>query len=267
MSGGTISAGFPTAPALLFGTEELIGTAGDALRGRMTVDARHAGPDGRTAVGALGVLVDEVLGFSVIAGLPARSWTVSTELWIDVLAPVPTAGTLVCEGRTVEPGAFAIGEIRDADGAVVAQGRQRGRRFDVVPDFDAFPEPAIDHVRASASAGLDALLGLHPDADVVRLPVTPDLVNPIGRLHGGVSLAAAEIVATDHRVRDGCRLPTSSLHVVHTRGAPAGAELELRARTVHGGRSLRVTEVIGTVGGEVCVAAWVSAQRTSARPD
>ena len=83
-----------TAPDVLFGVDSVgpLAATGDGMHGSMRLDDRHVGPDGRPAVGALGVLVDEVLGYSIIASLPPRSWTVSTEIWVDVLGPLPAAG-------------------------------------------------------------------------------------------------------------------------------------------------------------------------------
>src|SRR6476660_6523591 len=46
--------------------------------------------DGRPAAGSLGVLMDDVLGQAVIVGRPGGHWAVTTELAVDVCAPLPS---------------------------------------------------------------------------------------------------------------------------------------------------------------------------------
>ncbi|MBZ5738426.1 PaaI family thioesterase [Nocardioides mangrovi] len=250
-----------TSPDLWFGVDEIdaTGGAGAAMTGSLVLDERHVGPDGRTAVGALGVLVDEVLGYSLIESLPPDAWTVSTELSLDLLAPLPTTGRLIGRAHTVEVGSYAVGEVLDAEGRVLAHCRERGRRVgpaepDAAQRQGGLPTPA------AVAGGLAALLGLERDGDITRLAVVPELENPRGVLHGGVSFAAAELVATQARIDAGCDLATTSVHCVHTRAGAPGATVDLRAHTVHAGRSLWVGDVTGTVDGRVVVSARVTAQ-------
>lgn len=247
-------------PDVLYGLEGLGAGTGtpDATVARMQVDGRHGGPDGRTAVGALGVLVDAVLGYSIIASLPPGSWTVSTEIWVDLVAPLPTTGSVLCRARTVARGSFAMGEVVHDDGRLLAVCRERGRQIDDVPDLAALAEPPRLEP-FDASNGLATLLGLEL-AGPATLPVVPALLNPRGMLHGGISLAACEVVATASRASAGSTLATSSVHVVHTRAAPLGSTLELDVATVHRGRSLWVTDVTGRVDGRPVVTARVSAE-------
>lgn len=253
-----------SAPDLLLGLGPVRPASGSAesLSAQMRIDGRHAGPDGRTAVGGLGVLVDAVLGFSIITSLPPGSWTVSTEIWVDVLAPLPVAGPVLCQARTLARGSFATGEVLDSDGRLLAVCRERGRQIDDVPDLTAlagppWPEPF------DPSAGLATLLGLGlglAPAGLAVLPVVPALLNPRGVLHGGVSWAACEVVATASRLSAGSGLATSSVHVTHTRAAPLGSTVELDVATVHSGRSLWVSDVTGRVEGRPVVTARVSAE-------
>jgi uncharacterized protein (TIGR00369 family) len=243
---------------LLLGVED-IGLSGEpdsGMRGRMPLDERHLGPDGRVSVGALGVLVDEVLGYSLIASTPPGSFQVSTEIWVDVLAPLRPGAMLHATGRTVQVGSFATGWLVDDEGRCVAECRERGREIDDVPAPEWAPtSPAA----AGREAGTAAVLGLSL-ADPSTLTVTPELENPRHMLHGGASFAAAELVATWSRQAAGSELTTSSVHCVHSRPAPAGALVELTATTVHAGRSLWVSDVSGTVDGRPVVLARVTAQ-------
>jgi len=249
-----------TRPGQLLGVDGVgaVGDAGDSMRGRMCVDHRHRGVDGRTAVGALGVLADEVLGFSIIASLPPGSWTVSTEIWLDVLRPLPLEGRLTAEARTLSVGSFAVGRMFDADGLLLAECRERGRQIDDVPDRTT-PAQALPGRVRSSDGGLANLLGLTFDG-APQLQVTPALENPRRMLHGGISLAACELIATWSRIQAGSSLSTTSVHVVHTRAAPYGSVVHFELRTLHAGKSLWVTEEAGTVGGKVCVTARISAQ-------
>jgi acyl-coenzyme A thioesterase PaaI-like protein len=248
-----------TPAARHFGVEGLQPVQGRGLgmRARMTVDARHVGPDGSTAAGALGVAVDEALGYAIMASLPPGSWSVSTEIWVDLLAALPRTGALLVEAQTLVPGSYAAGRVRSADGQLVAECRERGRRIDRVPDVDALAEAPAP--RDPAAGGLAGHLGLELH-EAPRLPVWAALQNPLGVLHGGVSLAACEVLATWSRVRAGSQLRTCSLHVVHTRPAPCGATVDLAVRTVHAGRTLWLSDVTGTVAGRAVVTARVTAQ-------
>jgi acyl-coenzyme A thioesterase PaaI-like protein len=232
----------------------------DRVTATMTTGPWCAGPDGRPAVGALGVLVDNVLGYAIMASLPPDTWSISTEIWIDVLAPLPADGTVLTgEAVTRQAGSFSTGRVMDEAGRLVAVCRQRGRRVEQGPDpHRPIPAPHISVGRDGR--GLGDLLGLRAAATGYALTMTTALTNPRDMLHGGVSLAASELVATSSRMEQGSALPTSSLHIMHTRGVPPGATVEFRATTRHAGRSLWLTDVEGEVDGKVCTTARVTAQ-------
>lgn len=252
---------FTSGPAALFGVDDLRQND-DGVEGRMTLGSGMAGPDGTTAVGALGVLVDEAMGYAIMGSLGSGDWSISTEIWMDVLGPLPPAGqTVDVRAITVVPGSFAAGTARDSAGRLFLECRQRGRKVPSAVD----PEAAAASGR-SALAGrpiasdLESLLGLRLEGDAHVLHTHAGLANPRWMLHGGVSLAASEAVAARSRWDSGCLLPTSSVHIVHTRGVPVDAPLVLHAETRHAGRTLWVTDVVGTVDGKVCTVATVSAQ-------
>jgi acyl-coenzyme A thioesterase PaaI-like protein len=258
----------------LFGVREH-DQRGETVSATMTLGDHHLGPGVRTAVGSLGVMVDEVLGYAIMASLPAGSWSISTEIWVDVLRPVPPVGAqLRAEARAIAPGSFAVGRVLDDAGVPVAECRERGRWISrpamAVPAAGAGSGDAGSRGRGSAglasrgpgSAGLSALLGLvqREEASRGRLPVIRPLTNPSEVLHGGASFAGCEELATAARVAAGCDLPTTSVHIVHTRPAPLDSVLELTVRTVHAGRSLWLNDVTASVEGKVCATARVTAQ-------
>ncbi|MDR7254270.1 uncharacterized protein (TIGR00369 family) [Nocardioides sp. BE266] len=227
------------------------------LAADMAVGPHLIGPDGRTAVGGLGVLIDEVLGYAVMAGLGPDAWSISTELWLDVVGALPSDGRLFADGTSLQHGSFAVGGVADAQGRLVASTRQRGRRIDFDP---AGAERRPADVPAGPSGDLAALLGVELQRTGARLVVDEQHVNPRGFLHGGVSFAVCELAATAARVAAGSTLATSSIHVVHTRPAPLGSVAEVVVRPTFTARSLQVSEVSMLVDGRLCASARVSAQ-------
>ncbi|WP_198020096.1 PaaI family thioesterase [Nocardioides sp. J54] len=211
-------------------------------------------------MGALGVLVDDVTGYTVIEGLIGSSWSVSTEIWLDVLAPLPATDALVARARLLHAtnvSAFTEGWVRDSTGAMVVACRQRGRALaedptDLRPSSYELPGAAED---------VSTLLGLRTlGADRTSLEVVPLLENPRHMLHGGVTMCAAEVTAVQSRLAAGVDLPTTSLHTAYTRGVPAGSTIEFRASTRHAGRTFWVTEVVGVVDDRITSVSTVSAQ-------
>jgi acyl-coenzyme A thioesterase PaaI-like protein len=260
--------GAPTAPLVVLpvGPEAAFGVGAvslgpDGVHGTMPTGRPYLGPDGRPSVGALGVLVDDVTGYAVIHGLIDGAWSVSTEIWLDLLGPLPDSGTLSASARVVHAttvSGFTEGWVADDSGVRIAQCRQRGRAIPETP-FDL--EPSSYHVRTGAT-DVAELIGLQPvDGRTTLLSITPDLENPRHMLHGGVSLCASEVTAVLSRMAAGVDLPTSSVHIAHTRGIPAGSEVLFRAETRHAGRTFWITEVTGWVNGKVACVSTVSAQK------
>jgi len=253
----SIPLGYVTGPETLFGVGQVKHVDG-AIRGSMPAGSPFTGPDGRTSAGALGVLVDDVLGYSIIDSLSDGIWTVSTEIWLHLLAPLPCDGQRIqAAARTLQPGSFAAGTLTDERGRQLATFSQRGRAVPDIPpaivDLPAFdlPTGAVDVVD---------LLGLRAECEAMALTVTERLENPRRMLHGGISLCASEVVATRSRRSAGSALATSSIHIVHARAIPAASEVTFHATTQHAGRSLWVTDVVGVVDGRSCTIARVSAE-------
>lgn len=229
----------------------------DGVGGRMTLGHWATGADGRPAVGALGVLADEVLGYALMASLPQDSWSISTEIWLDVVGDLPPPGAdLVGHATPLQAGSYSVGEIRDGRGRMLVSCRQRGRHA---------PRPSEDPVDVDAATtpasvgGIAAGLGLRADAGAWVLTTRADLVNPTGMLHGGISLAASEVLATRERVDRGSTLRTTSVHIVHSRGVPLGSEVVFEVEHRHVGRTLWVAHVVGRSGGKVATVATVTA--------
>lgn len=118
---------------------------------------------------------------------------------------------------------------------------------------------AEDH-RTGAVGGLREALGVRTHDGVVLLGARRDLLNPNAMLHGGVMLAASDLVATSDRQTRGCDLRTSSIHIAHTRGIPADSAVSFDVEHRHTGRTLWVSHVVGRVEGRTVTVATVTAQ-------
>lgn len=249
----------PVGPEVAFGVGA-VEHRDDGVHGTMPMGPAFLGPDGRPSAGALGVLVDDVTGYAVIDGLIGGSWSVSTEIWLDLLGPVPVTGNLSARARILHAtavSAFTEGWVHDESGSCVAVCRQRGR---AIPEYPTDMRPAVFDVPAQPR-DISDLIGLVAlDGGSSVLTVVPHLENPRGMLHGGVTMCAAEVTAVRSRMAAGIDLPTSSIHTAYTRGIPAGSEIVFEAQARHSGRTFWVSEVTGRVGDKVASVTTVSAQ-------
>lgn len=198
---------------------------------------------GRPQLAALGVLVDDVLGYAV--NTLAEGWSVSTEVSLDALAPLPTSGVLTCRARVIHAdtlGAFTAGEVTTEDGTLVARAVLRGRFRDLAPDPAVLAAGRTTTLPPVDRTDLDTLLGPDVVHDHLGLSVRTSerFANPLGNLHGGVHVCLHERAAT--MAAPGLPV-TASIRVQLLRGVPGGAQVRLVPRVLHNGRSLSVVAV------------------------
>jgi uncharacterized protein (TIGR00369 family) len=230
---------------------------GDRVRGSMPIGPWLAGADGLTTAGSLGVLIDNVLGYAIIASRPPNHWSVSTEITLDVVGDLAAAtGRLQAEATTVHAdglGGFALGRVYDEAGTLVASCTQRGRF--VAADPATVESPILlDHIDE-----VDDLAGLL-DLDGHLLEVTPRLQNPMRNLHGGIAITVSDLVAAATlAATDGPPLITASIHMAFLRPTSGGAHATYTAHVLHRGRTSALVDVVGTVGDRVCTSARVAA--------
>ncbi|HEY3003653.1 MAG TPA: PaaI family thioesterase [Kribbellaceae bacterium] len=245
-------------PERLFGFQP-IHDGGRRVGGAMSTGAWLTGPGAVPRAGGLGVLVDNVLGNAILAGHPGH-WSVSTEIGIDVTGTIPADGSTVrARARSVDAdaaGAFATGDVIDASGNVIARCRQRGR-FVMPPSAPSAPSPPTP-AATNGSAGvrrergtaalmsrIGAVTSLAGDGDDLELLSTPALANPMGNLHGGVTLCVSEWTGARALGRAAAPLTTASVHVAYLRPVPVGSRVRFTTHVVHAGRSLGVARVTG----------------------
>jgi acyl-coenzyme A thioesterase PaaI-like protein len=246
-------------PESIFRVEDLRIESGIA-RGSTPVGEWLTGPDGRVALGALGVFIDDILGYACIAPQPPGRWSVSTDITLDVFPTLQLPTTrLFAEAEGVhadERGCFAIGRVVNDDGIPVAVCSQRGRYVSQSwTATDAVVSPSAAPVGTTSVAGL---IGASVADGVVSVTALERLQNPMRIMHGGISLCASDLVAA-LAVAGEPALTTSSIRMVYARPVPAGATIEFRADAVHRGRSLGIVEIVGSIDGKPCTRAQVTA--------
>ena len=205
------------------------------------------GPDGRPSAAGLGVLLDDVLGQAVLTSRPDGLWSVTTELNIDVTAPLPADGQRVS--------AMARGEVRDAAGRCLAVATTWARFVRGVP-AEVLDPPRLP-AAVARGACLSDLLGVSvPDNGRLYLPPRADLGNPQGVVHGGILLSLA-VMSAEQVLRSGSQLEIASVRVAYLR--PAAGELSFVPVTVHRGRSFGVVRVdVSNAAGALCTSATVT---------
>ncbi|GAA1365183.1 hotdog fold thioesterase [Arthrobacter rhombi] len=226
--------------------EELFGLSSSGISPEGAFGSMALGPwareaDGRFAMGAMGVLVDNVLALAVLAHRPKDMWAVTTELAFDFFATPAPEGRLTASGRALTSdagGGGSTGHVVDDDGTVVATATFWGRYIEGVPQaiIDQRRAPSLD----SRAGSIGELLGLSGDRDRRVLPERVDTVNPLGVIHGGVLVPAFERAAVDGGARpDG--MSTASIRVSYLR--PASGDIHFSVKQLHRGRTFASAEV------------------------
>jgi uncharacterized protein (TIGR00369 family) len=249
----------PGGPEALFAVDGFAYADGE-VRARMRLGPWSDGPGG---AGSIGVLADNILGYALISRAPAERWSVSTEISLDFLRPLPGNGTwLSARGRTVHTGpatGLAEGSVFGEDGQLIARSRQWGKFVDRGP----VPATSGDvrsggHATAGLLAGLRQEIGAAGGHARLRFDVADELVNPHGTLHGGVTLWAAGLVAGAALSTLTTALNPASITVSYLRPFPHRDVAEFQAEVVSRGRSLALTRVTGrNQAGKPCIVAAV----------
>jgi uncharacterized protein (TIGR00369 family) len=237
------------------------------------------GPDGLPARAALGVLIDDVLGNSIIGCRPANSWPVSTEISVDYVSWPPSDGLPVqARSRVLSApptGALAAGEVTDTAGTVLAVATARFHFVagePVVPGEPAGGNPGRQRTEpgvlappepASLLALLDADLRGDAMGATLTLAAGPQLANPRGFLHGGIALCASQLAGERALSADGS-LAATAIRIAYVRPVVLSDTVRFTGRVVHGGRTFGVAQVTATGPTEkLCAVATVTCQSAS----
>src|ERR1700749_2390201 len=238
----------------LFDVGPVLIEAGQA-RASMPTGPWLRGPDGRPSAAGLGVLVDDVLGQAALINRWPGLWSVTTELAVDVAAPLPFDGQVV--NATASPvlidagGALTRAEVRDAADGCLAVATTWARFMPGIP-AEILDPPQLGAVAARSENLADLLQVQFPDTGRLDLPDRPDLGNPQGVIHGGALFSLA--VMSAERLLAGAGLQVASARVVYLR--PAAGSVRFEPVAVHGGRSLGLVHVnVTNAVGALCTAA------------
>jgi uncharacterized protein (TIGR00369 family) len=238
---------------------------------------------GAPCAGALGVLVDNVLGHAVARAKPGGQASVTTELSIDFLRPLPIDGTLLRATGSTQlldgAGGMSSGRVTDEAGRTIALGTLWGRYVPGGPRLPkagsgaaAGPEP-VPEAGLTGSPDLASALALSirpagsgtPGPDVsVRLPLELRLSNPRRMLHGGVAACVSELAGCLALRGPAGAAPaeeqmTASLRISYLRPSPIDGVIDYTTRVIHRGRALGVVEVVGVPpGGAPCTVATIT---------
>jgi uncharacterized protein (TIGR00369 family) len=272
----------PRTPFVAGGPERLfrigpVTNDGELTRGFMRTGDWMLNPDGEPCRGSLGVLADDILGYAVVAERPAGHWAVSTEISVDFCSQLPVDGSrLHAQSRTVEfdmMGGLSRGRIADRCGRTIAFGSERVRFVPETPSASAYAGSTDILVGPDALTGRSSL----PTPDLLRattrrheggatlvVPATLDLSNPMGNLHGGISLCASEIAGLAALQSGSHPLVTASIHIAFLRPVAVDGEVSFTATVLHQGRTLGVSQVVGhNPAGKACTIATVTCHNPS----
>ena len=217
--------------------------------------------------GSFGVLFDSVLAHAIMRGASTPTGMVSTEITIDLLAPILINEQERLWARAIPRqrdavSGFGTAELRTSSGALLALATQRGR---LMPPID-WPAPDCDGmVGRSANSTLADILApdgrapLMTDAGRVAVQVDARSGNHMNNMHGGVSLLVAEWCALSAvTARGGGGLSTVSIRVSYARPIPVGSTLILETTVHHLGRTTANVGVVGlTESGSTALVAGI----------
>jgi len=206
------------------------------------------GPSGRPLAGALGVLIDNVAGWVLVRRRPPGGWSVSAEITLDLLLPVPADGSVLrAEGivrHADTVGGFSTASVTDGSGRLLAVCTQHGRWVRGAPAAHDGTALASGVPLGTDLAGfLGGRTRAAEGGALLELTVTPELANPLGNLHGGITLCACDLVAQAAIDAAGGPPRTASIHVAYPRPIPVGTRVRFTAQVVHLGRAFGIVRV------------------------
>ncbi|GAA1365117.1 hypothetical protein GCM10009596_28510 [Arthrobacter rhombi] len=249
------SAGTPALSGVLGPPERRLSVSRCSLSGSRVEAQMTTGPwnrrgDGTASHSALGVLVDDVVGNAALLYRDPESWAVTTELSLDILAPLPADGSLLtCRAVHLgqdETSCYAAGEVRTDSGTLLARAsswlifvpgvpeKVRGQHTApaTIPPADALEE-ALGRPDANGPGG-DTF-----PARSGAFHATEWQLNPAGAIHGGMVAGMCGLAAEEAVAGTGVRL--QSLRVTFLR--PGRGIQVPQTRVIHNGNRLKKVSV------------------------
>ncbi|TQF68445.1 hotdog fold thioesterase [Rhodococcus spelaei] len=238
-------------------------------RNRMTMDLGR--DSGLTPTAALGVLLDDILGFTMFERRGDRAGLVSADLSVDFVRPTGwVGGQLVAESRletlTTDGGMSSV-RVVDGAGRLVASGTAWGNFLDGVDQERTSAAPTAPDPSPLPWAPPIELLDGHLERTEfgarLTVPANRALANAMGVMHGGVQACAYDLVGNAAAAAASVdSLHTSSLRINFFRPVSLDGPAVFEAEVVRSGRLVSVVRVTGRdATGRDCGVATVTCRR------
>ncbi|MGW5072398.1 PaaI family thioesterase [Rhodococcus sp. NPDC004095] len=263
----TIATDLHETPQALFGVSRPV-RDGHVNRSSMTLGAGF--PD---STAALGVLLDDILGFTLYHRRGDRAGLVSAALSVDF---APTTGWrgphLASEARVEtldEDGGLSSTRVVDSAGTLIATGTLWGSFVDGVSEnrpvlTATAPEPMAD---GPSAPPLDLLGGRIEETGTgsrLTVPVNPALSNVLGMMHGGIQTCALDLAGS---IAAGPSMRTAALRANFFRPVPLDGPTVFDAEVMRAGRRVSVVRVtVRDHAGRDCSVATVTCRRAAGAP-
>ncbi|WP_072691071.1 PaaI family thioesterase [Rhodococcus marinonascens] len=220
--------------------------------------------------GVLGVLLDDLLGFTLWDRRGTRAGIVTAELSIDIFTPRRWQGpALWAEGRLLAltaDGGTSTAHVYDSTGTLIGTGTLWGNFVDdpghdsgaaspnapQLPDFPELGVPPLEWIGGQIENG--------PEVRVV-IPPNPLVSNKRGYMHGGVQACAMSLAANAALSGAGPDMDTASVRINYFRPVSLDSDVTFTAAVIKSGRAVSVIRVTGTSGGQICTEATVTGRR------
>lgn len=240
---------------------------------RLTMDIEGLTTQNASPTATLGILVDDILGFTLWDRRGNRAGVVTADLSVDFVTPTGWVGPdVVADGRVVaitEDGGLAGAELRDSAGTLLATATAWGNFVDGGADRSAGvarPPAVAGSVPAASMPPLTRIGARFDNSDGTRLvvPANPALANKLGVMHGGIQACAIDLVGHAALSTPDAPMHTASMRINYFRPAPIDADVVFAAEVVRAGRSVAVARVTSAGDdGRVCAVATVTCRRPS----
>ena len=215
------------------------------------------------------VVADHVLGELSYRRRPPESWSLTTELTLDLVGDLAPGQRVVASASEVAAGAgasFAQGRLVDESGRVFALGSTRTVVVGSAQSVRAADIPVAVERRdcATAEAALGVVYGTVAGSHIATLTAPGEWVNTFGILHGGVASCVAELAAERLFGERNPQLTTARIHTNYLGPVRPGRPYSATARAYRVGRGFAVAEVLGRSGDELCTVSMITARGSQA---
>lgn len=252
---------FPTHPVPYYRgpAEAAFGIEPVAITGNTAVSAMRLGPWARSAdgatvhQGATGVLIDDTTAYAGLTARGPEQWAVSSEISVDFHSCIPAETEWLTCAATVDHRSdgwgHSSGQVLTANGTLISTVRQRMRYFpgDDTPHRQSHePEDALSWLDSLDSRV--ELLSREGNRSRHQLKSDPGMRNPLGTLHGGISLAFSELLArkawenSTDRPEESFR--TSSIRMSYLRPGALDGNYTATVDIIHFSRSVVIAEIL-----------------------